>query len=264
MDTRTLEDFEKRKSTRRYGFINTTKYKYYRWNITATHWDHYLEIGEFRLLTVPEDSQKLTPPTTITTTKQDGLTLILVDKTKGMNAQQKKKMTSVFFKNYQILMKEFNPEAIKTIYFKIDPDYTGVAFADAAHGMVHYGGDYINKNTEDIDVVTHEVMHIIQNYPSGPGWVTEGMADYVRHLYGKNNEAVGWALHAPLPGESYKNGYGVMARFYLWLEYNVKKGIVKKVNSVMHAGTYTDQFWANETGKNIDQLWADYIKNPDL
>ncbi|MCF3107388.1 basic secretory family protein [Niabella sp. CC-SYL272] len=198
------------------------------------------------------------------TIRQKGITLIVEDRSEGMDNLQKQGLIRTFFTNYPRFIKTFNPKATRTILFRIDSGYTGVAYADAKLGMVCYGADYMKKHPKDMDVVTHEVMHVIQNYPSGPGWVTEGIADYVRHVYGVNNAATGWALRSPRPGESYTNGYGTAARLFAWIERRVQKGTVKKLNAAMRSGTYTDNFWIKETGKSIEQLWQDYINKPEL
>ncbi|MBZ4192240.1 basic secretory protein-like protein [Niabella beijingensis] len=265
LNRRSVEDFWARKATKRYDFINTGSYKYYRWAISETRWDHFLEVGEWRLFSVPPAAQVEGPPSRIDTTRQNGLTLIFVDETaQGLNAQHKQAFKNVFFTNYPKLMEAFNPNAIKTVYFKADPGYPGIAAAHPEHGYVYYGTDYIMNHTQDIDIVTHEIMHLVQNYPSGPGWVSEGIADYVRHVYGIDNAAANWSLKPPVAGESYTKGYGTAARFFLWMEHHMQQGLVKKLDTLMRSGNYTDQFWVTETGKTVDQLWNDYINNPEL
>ncbi|WP_169539990.1 basic secretory protein-like protein [Niabella aurantiaca] len=198
------------------------------------------------------------------TIRKDGITLVFADGSAGMDVRQKQELIRTFFRNYPLFIKTFNPKAARTVHFKIDSGYTGVAYADAGKGSVCYSAGYLRKHPQDVDVVTHEIMHIIQNYPSGPGWITEGIADYVRHVYGVNNAAAGWALRSPRPETSYTNGYGDAARFFVWLELRVKKGIVKKLNAAMRSGRYTDRFWIKETHKDIDSLWADYMLQPEL
>ncbi|NSL86217.1 hypothetical protein ECE50_005220 [Chitinophaga sp. Mgbs1] len=265
LDRRVMEDFQSRKTVKRYDFINANAYRYYRWSITATHWDHLLQMSELRLFTVPVGSQTQSPPTKIDTFQQNNLTLVFIDNTPGgMNVQQKQGLINVFFTNYPKLMTDFNPNAAREVHFKVATDYDGVAFANAGHAFVYYGATYMSQHTSDIDVATHEITHIIENYQTGPGWVTEGIADYVRHVYGLNNAAAGWALTPPNSNSHYTKGYGDAARFFLWMEHHVKAGIVKKLHTAMHTSVYTPQFWVNETGKNVDQLWADYVSNPNI
>src|SRR5262249_47274710 len=44
-------------------------------------------------------------------------------------------------------------------------------------------GPWVRNHPEDFGVVIHEMVHVIQSYPSGgnkPGWLVEGIADYIR------------------------------------------------------------------------------------
>lgn len=87
------------------------------------------------------------------------------------------------------MVKDFNPKALKTLEIKIDTAYIGVAYA--INGKITISSKYLRKKPQDLDVITHEVMHIVQAYPnnSGPGWLTEGIADYVRYKYGNDNKS---------------------------------------------------------------------------
>jgi hypothetical protein len=120
------------------------------------------------------------------------------------------------------------------------------------------------KHPEDIDVVTHEVMHIVQAYGDNhvPGWLTEGIADYVRYKYGVNNTAAGWKLTDYKAGQSYTNAYRITARFLVWVEKNKNPETVNKMDSAMRAGKYTDGMWKQYCGKTVDELWQEYSANP--
>ena len=79
--------------------------------------------------------------------------------------------------------------------FIIDPNYNGVA--GTSNGRVVFSAKYMTAHPGDIDIVTHETMHIVQSYGnrSGmPGWLTEGIADYIRYAYGVDNKGAGWSL----------------------------------------------------------------------
>ncbi len=76
-------------------------------------------------------------------------------------------------------------KTLKAVKMVIDTTYKGVAETD--NGKVTIGSEWLHKRPEDIDVVTHEVMHIVQDYgeSTGPGWLTEGIADYARYKFRK-------------------------------------------------------------------------------
>jgi hypothetical protein len=120
----------------------------------------------------------------------------------------------------------------------------------------------MKTHPEDIDVITHEAMHIVQDYHKGntPGWLTEGIADYVRYKYGVNNEKGGWQLPAVKSDHHYTSAYRITARFLAWVEDNYDKKIVDKMNAAAHNGTYEPGLWAQYTTKTVDQLWDVYVK----
>ena len=197
------------------------------------------------------------------TTKQAGYTLIFINKDAGFDKAVLQRMKDAFFTVYPRLAKTYNKRTLKTVTFMIDPEYDGVAAT--GNGVVRYNPQWLHKHPGDIDVVTHEVMHIVQAYPDsrGPGWLTEGIADYVRYVFGVDNKGAGWALPNFAPSQSYENSYRVVARFLVWLE-KQKPGAVKKLDSVMRDGTYEDTIWKTTTGKTLDELWKSYAENPAI
>lgn len=186
-------------------------------------------------------------------------TLIFVNKSAGFPDALKNRMIETFFTVYPAEAKLYNPNTAKKVTFIIDPEYKGVAAT--AGSYVHYSPAWFDKHPGDIDVVTHEVMHIVQSYRGGEGWITEGIADYVRHTQGVDNPGANWKLPEFKDTQSYKDAYRVTARFFVWLEKS-KKGIIVKLDDAMRKKTYTADFWKNETGKTVDELWADYAANP--
>ncbi len=198
----------------------------------------------------------------IDTLKKKGFTLIWINKDENFNSETKKQLIDTYFINYPKLAKAYNKKTRKEVTFVIDPSYDGVAAT--AGGIVRYSPAWLTKNPHDIDVVTHEVMHIVQAYPngSGPWWITEGIADYVRFKYGVANEAGNWKLPEFNDTQKYTDSYRVTARFFHWIELNKKKNFIKKLDQVMREKTYSDEFWVKQTGKTIDELWSEYAANP--
>ena len=200
----------------------------------------------------------------IDTIKRDGYTLIVSGNDEHFDDAIKQKLISTFFTVYPKIVKEYNKKSLKTVNFFIDTAYHGVAATD--NGRVVFSVAYMTKHPNDIDVVTHEVMHIVQNYGSfdGPGWLTEGIADYVRNEYGVANAAANWTLPDYKATQNYDNAYRVTARFLYWIEEKVKPGIVKELDSQLRKHTYTDAAWKQQTGKTVDELWKAYAANPAI
>ena len=87
---------------------------------------------------------------------------------------------------------------------------------------------------------------------------------YVREEIGVNNVEGGWTLPGYNSRQKYQDAYHVMARFFIWVEKNYKKSLVKELDKVMRDKAYARDFWKNETGKTVNQLWAVYSANPSL
>jgi sulfur carrier protein ThiS len=198
------------------------------------------------------------------TIKKKGYTLTFESNYTDLNPQLKQRLINTFFDVYPKLAKTYNPQTLKDVTFFVDTAYKGVAAT--SNGRVVFSSAWLAKKPEDIDVVTHEVMHIVQNYGSsvGPGWLTEGIADYVRYRHGIDNAGAKWLLPDYKPEQSYKNSYRITARFFVWMEAKIKPGIIKTVNASLRDHTYTNEIWKNLTGKDLDELWEDYSKNPTI
>ncbi len=129
--------------------------------------------------------------------------------------------------------------------------------AGASGGRIVVASHWIEKHPEDIGLLVHELTHIIQSYPSPhPGWVTEGIADYIR-----------WAIYEGKPQDwfprsrkeqGYRDSYRVTAGFFLWLESDHAPGIVRRLNAAMRARAYDDAIFEKASGKTLDQLWKEY------
>jgi hypothetical protein len=188
------------------------------------------------------------------------LTFINQDATLDTAVQQR--LINTFYTVYPELAKAYNKKTLKEVIMVIDTTYKGVA--ETANGKVTISSAWMHKRPEDIDVVTHEVMHIVQDYgeSTGPGWLTEGIADYARYKFGVNNDAAKWALPAYKSTQSYENSYRITARFLVWVEAKIKPGVVKDFNNQLRLHTFTDNSWKAATGKTLDELWKGYAGNP--
>ncbi|QCX37395.1 secretory protein [Aureibaculum algae] len=171
---------------------------------------------------------------------------------------------NIIYKVYPKLVKDFNKNARMDISVKIDTAYDGVAYAN--NGRVTVSSKWLHKKPKDLDLMTHEIMHIIQSYPNGagPGWLTEGIADFVRYKYGVDNESAKWSLTEFSKNQSYKNSYRITARFLVWISQNYDKKIVVKMDNKLRSNKYSPKLWEKYTGLSIDQLWDNYSKNPSL
>ena len=127
------------------------------------------------------------------------------------------------------------------------------------------GGRWFQQNLagEAPGAMVHEMVHVVQQYgrvrggKPNPGWLVEGIADYIR-----------WFIYEP-PAKrprpnparaNYTDSYQVTAAFLYYVVEKHDKEIVKKLNVAMRQGKYTPELWKTYTGMTVDDLWAQYVK----
>lgn len=216
--------------------------------------------------TAADEKQKETNKneTKVDIISRDGYTLKFMCNDPEFPDELKKKMADTFFKVYPKMSADFNPKSPKSVTFDVKAKMDGIAHAGG--GVITISAQWMkNQKGNDLDVITHEGMHIVQSYPgwSGPGWVTEGIADYARAKYGVDNKGSGWDMPNFSKNQKYTDAYRVTARFFLWLEKNVDKDLIKKMDDKMRTKKYTEDTWKELTGKTVDELWEMYGENPD-
>lgn len=216
----------------------------------------------FCLLPGVTDAQRRTYRGDTTTTSQGGYNLVYLCNAPAFDSSVRKELVRTFFEVYPKQVTRFNKKAVKTVYFFIDTAYDGVAATYGDH--IRFNPKWFDKHPKDIDVVTHEAMHVIQSYPGyDPGWLVEGIADYVRYVMGVDNAGANWSLPAFKADQSYKNAYRVTARFLVWVEKTKKRtDLVDKLDTALRSNTYTPAIWKTLTGKTVDELWTEYAANP--
>ncbi|HVU94337.1 MAG TPA: basic secretory protein-like protein [Puia sp.] len=194
----------------------------------------------------------------------DGFTLIMASNDPAFNTATIKRIEDLFFIVYPKEVSTFNPNAPKKVMLFIDTTLNGVA-ASAGH-TTHLNPSWLRQHPEDIDLVVHELMHLVQAYPNGGAnqWLSEGIADYVRYVFGVDNNLANWALPDYNSSQHYYDSYRVTARFLAWLEVHGYKGIVKKLDAAMRDNSYNDETWKQVAGKYVDELWREYAAKPAM
>lgn len=143
----------------------------------------------------------------------------------------------------------------KVLSLKLKKSTKGVGATSGTEVVVF--SNWIEKHPDDFGLVIHELVHVIQKYPSkNPVWISEGIADYIR-----------WAIYEgkhqhsfPVPKEidGYKQGYQAAAGFFLWLETNESPGIVRRLNTAMRTSAYDSNLFERLTGDDLATLWGRY------
>lgn len=149
------------------------------------------------------------------------------------------------------------PKEMSIIFRKM----AGVAFSTGTQIVI--SADWIKQQPQDFGMVAHELVHIIQRYPGGrgeggaPGWVTEGIADYIRHAHFEPDVQMRPVNPTQI---KYTDQYQITAGFFMWIEHIYDKEFVTKLNAHARQRTYSDDLFEKYNGKNLDNLWAEYVE----
>ena len=148
-----------------------------------------------------------------------------------------------------------------TIYFHAD--MPGVAHAMGAE--IHCAEPWFSNNLdgEAAGAVVHEMVHIVQQYgrtrgaQRNPGWMVEGLADYIRWFLYEPAEK----RRTPNPDRAnYTDSYQTTAAFLNYVVDKHDPKLIETFNAAMRNGEYDESLWEESTGKSVDELWAEYVR----
>ena len=153
------------------------------------------------------------------------------------------------------------------------PKKVSIEFSASMRGVAATGGTRVRcaaswfrreLQGEAKGAVVHELVHVVQNYGVGrrnnpnrtrtPGWLTEGIADYIR-----------WFLYEPqthgaditsrnIDRARYDGNYRISANFLNWVTETYDKNIVRELNAAAREARYNDDLWTKFTGHTVQEL----------
>jgi hypothetical protein len=149
----------------------------------------------------------------------------------------------------------FTPPTRITMTLK--KDEKGVAYASGTR--IVGGVGYFEKHKDDVGAFVHETAHCVQQYKGrgNPGWLVEGVADYVRFF---KYEPKRPAKLAPEKAK-YADSYRISAAFLEYVCETHDKEAVRKLNEAMRKGKYSADLWKEITGKSVEDLGRDWQKS---
>jgi hypothetical protein len=120
------------------------------------------------------------------------------------------------------------------------------------------------RDGEAVGAIVHELVHVLQQYgrrprgtPPPPGWLVEGIADYLRwfiyepHSHGAD---LTWLRRQQNPNLRHDAGYRLSANFLDWVTRRHDPELVRHLNAALRLGRYNDSFWKTRTGHTLDEL----------
>jgi hypothetical protein len=148
------------------------------------------------------------------------------------------------------------PQEFKVL-FKADMD--GVAYTAGTRVVCAEKWFENNLAGEAAGAVVHELVHVAQQYKGRPhptpGWVVEGIADYIR-----------WFQYEPeklrprvnFDRANYNDSYRTTGAFFDFLARTYDEKLITKLNAICRQGEYTEGVWEELTGKKVEELWKEF------
>jgi len=135
------------------------------------------------------------------------------------------------------------------------------------------GGNRINLNSEWFrrelnrearGSVVHEMVHVVQNYRSSrrthpnavrtPGWLVEGMADYIRWFLYEPETHGAEITERNFARARYDASYRITGNFLNWVTQQYDQELIRKLNVVAREGRYQEELWKEWTGLTLAEL----------
>ena len=159
----------------------------------------------------------------------------------------------------------FQPLTNVTLRFRED---MGDTPASADGGFINCNAGWFRKELkrEALGSVVHEMVHVVQSYgrrtaPNAtrmPGWLTEGIPDYIRFFLYEPQSKGAEITARNLERAKYDASYRVTGNFLNWVSEKYDTNIVRKLNAAGRAGRYSEEVWKSATGKTSPELGAEW------
>ena len=141
----------------------------------------------------------------------------------------------------------------------------GVASASAQIRTIWLSSKFAEKFPHEvIGACIHEFTHIVQDYcpapgravpyASVPGWLVEGIADWVRWVNYEGESGLKHITEEAKSSPRHDAGYKTTASFLDYVSKQYDSEFVMKLNKICRQGKYTEEVWATLTKKTRAQL----------
>lgn len=157
----------------------------------------------------------------------------------------------------------FEAPARVTIVFR---DNMGGTPASAGGNRINCNIGWFRRNLkgEAVGSVVHEMVHIVQQYgrarrnnPNAtrtPGWVTEGIPDYIRWFLYEPQSKGAEITARNFSRARYDGNYRITANFLNWVIEKYDQDLHVKLNAAARESRYREELWKQYTGKTLQEL----------
>jgi hypothetical protein len=124
-----------------------------------------------------------------------------------------------------------------------------------------------NLKGEAVGAIFHEMVHVVQQYGRAPrspgatrppGWLTEGITDYLRWYLFEPQTHGAEITRRNLARARYDGSYRITANFLNWVSGKHGADFVPRLNSIIREGKYNEDTWKQLTGHTVQELGAEW------
>ena len=214
--------------------------------------------------TVGSAEEKAVPPFAVRTA--DGKTSITIDTSAAPELQEwaRTKLAPVLALWYPridglLASDGFVAPTHVAITFKPEPGVAETLGTEVSGNSQWFRGQL---DGEAVGAMVHELVHVVQQYgdrepESFPGWLTEGIADYIRFFkfepdyHGADDV---WLARQDPAKVRFDGAYRLSANFLDWVTRKYDPQIVEKLNAAARRGVYSEGIWREKSGKTVVEL----------
>ena len=187
------------------------------------------------------------------------------------SGRERRKVVSEWYPRLasQLGSEGFSPRA--ELLFRFRGDMGGTP-ASASGGSINLNVVWFRRELgrEALGAVVHEMAHIVQDYGRAgagsprpqpvPGWVVEGIADYVRWFLYEPQSRGAEITKGNVDRAKYDGSYRISANFLDWATRRYDRDLVRKLNAAAREGRYSDALWSGWTGKSVQALGGAWLE----
>jgi hypothetical protein len=184
------------------------------------------------------------------------------------------------------VLQQWYPRIVKMLPSEnfVAPQSFSIVFTERYKGVAATMGNRIECDPafyrrqlkgEAIGSLIHELVHVVQQYghasrPNAarpPGWLVEGIADYIRWFLFEP-QSRGAEIH-PKDAATVRHdaSYRISANFLHWVVGKYDKDLIRELNAALREARYDAAWWQKRSGHTLEQLadeWKTNVMNKIL
>ena len=231
-----------------------------------------IDVVDAKAVEPPEAASTLAPAIVKTLKVSGGKYEVTIDTTAApeLTDWTSKKLAPVIEEWYPKLV-EMLPsagyEAASRINVVFKPGRPGIPAATGANRITCNSSWFKNNlDGEAKGSVVHEMVHVVQHYgrvrgenaTRPPGWLVEGIADYIRWFKFEPESHGAEITKRNISRARYDGNYRISANFLNWVSEKYDRDLVKELNASIREGKYNQELWKTRTGHAVEDLGAEW------